>query len=626
MKLSTLLTLSFSLAGGLAAGQLLRRRHQWEKSNNQIAICVDFDDAQAAAIRAGLSFPEMLAKLAEHGATHLSLPELSLNRLQAVGLLLPYAPSRLRSTPPPVGHWNYLRGPAGLINYLAAELATRLPYTQAVPAGESILAFAGDLPTIGEIGLGFDQELAAHIRQAGLAIVPRPVSYSWPEKTLLERTLTQAAQLGPWVAFEGNMILGHEMHLNETLAAMEQHQLSLVYFSQSRHQKGDWFIAKRRAPHVILAHRFTPEEMIPLDFHAAVHNWVNLARERGIRFCYLNFFRVLHATAPLEGLSYLAHLKEGMEKAGYVVSGRDIPPTPIPTPSPTDLALAGLAPAAAAAAALSHTLQLSEPLAVPLALVATGGAMAIPFVEQAYLSGRNSHHHHHDNDHHHHDNDSHHHHHDDSHHHHHDDHEHPDLHTLYPPSYTPKLLALTATTLAPIAAQKSGAVGVIYPAGSALALAAFTSGPEYQLKIESYRGFNLDWFIPLAHTTWQIQSPTWRWALLIGLGVIWGVARQRGIEDLLAPLDPSHAEGHTHHISAAMRLVGDVLLTVGPQPARKWGWLGPAGQWASLYVQSQQTRILTQYISTIAYILGLSAMRRPERALAVTLEKLLPHA
>ena len=85
-------------------------RHRWEQTNNRVSICVDFDDANAATIRAGISFDDMLAELAAHGATHVSLPELTLERLQSLGQLTPHAPGSIPSEAPTVGHWNYLHG------------------------------------------------------------------------------------------------------------------------------------------------------------------------------------------------------------------------------------------------------------------------------------------------------------------------------------------------------------------------------------------------------------------------------------------------------------------------------------------------------------------------------------
>ena len=89
MKLSRLLSLTTTLAGVAAASRVLLRRHQWEQQHNRVAICVDFDDATAASIRAALPFDDMLHRLAENGATHISLPEWTLSRLLHSGELTP---------------------------------------------------------------------------------------------------------------------------------------------------------------------------------------------------------------------------------------------------------------------------------------------------------------------------------------------------------------------------------------------------------------------------------------------------------------------------------------------------------------------------------------------------------
>jgi hypothetical protein len=428
---------------------------------------------------------------------------------------------------------------------------------------------------------------------------------------------------------------------------MTQHGLSLVYFAESRFQRGDWFVAKRRAPHVVLGHHLTPEAMIPLDYHAAAHHWVHLARERGIRFCYIHFFRVLHATAPLEGLAYVHQLKHALQDAGFVVTAEVAQPEPVPTPSTADLALTGLSVGGLAAAAAGQLLKLPEAVSLPLALAAAGGAAALPFAEEAYQRAKTSapadhHHHHHDHDHDHpHEHEQHEHeheHHEPEHdHHHHDhDHHHANLLTLYPPSYTPKLLALATAALAPIAARhgKNGddpAAGwlesVIYPAMAAATLAAVTSGTEYALRIESYRGYNLDWFIPLAATSAALPDRRTQVVALALLAAGWLAARQRKVDDPLAAIDPAHAEGHTHHISAASVLLGDAYMMLGPQPARKWAGLGPFGQGLALALAGRGYgggAAAAAYAGTAGYILGLAAFRRPERPLQVTLRQALP--
>ncbi|HLB46759.1 MAG TPA: DUF5693 family protein [Anaerolineales bacterium] len=589
MKLSRLLSLSLSAVGSVAAARVLQRRHQWEQTHNRVAICVDFDDAYSAAVRAGMSFDDLLHKLPDHGATHLALPELTLNRLLNIGQLTPKFPVTPKGTPPRVGHWNYLGGDSHLVSALASELSARLPHTEAHVLEGNGLAFAGELQTIGQIGLGFDAFMAERIKAKGLALVPRPVSYAWPEDDLITLTLAQAAVFGKLIAFDGDMILGHEMHLNTTLDAMEREGLSLVYFAESRHQKGDWFVAKRRAPNVVIGHRFTPAEMIPFDFHAAAHHWAYLARERGVRFCYVNFFKVLHATEPLEGLHYIEHIKEALEHGGFVVTSDVGLPTPVPQPSKADLALTGLASAGAVSAAVASTFNLSESASIPLTLAAAGGVAALPYLERARSR----------------------------------------LEDQYAPSYAPKLIALTASLAPAIRSDDPLEWGseVLLNAAAGAAMAASLSGQDYHLRIEEYRGFNLDWALPLASAAMAIPDAVLRVGSLGALAVTWLLFNQRQI-DPLARFDPAHAEGHTHHLSTAARLIGDAKIALGPQPARKWAGLGAAGTALSVVLASRGKKywaVLAAMIGAMGYVFGMIGWRRPERALKVTTREALPN-
>jgi hypothetical protein len=91
--------------------------------------------------------------------------------------------------------------------------------------------------------------------------------------------------------------------------------------------------------------------------------------------------------------------------------------------------------------------------------------------------------------------------------------------------------------------------------------------------------------------------------------------------DLLAQVDPGHAQGHTHHISAAMAMVGDMMMTIGPKPARKWAGLGPAAQAASVVLAQHGQKngaVAAAAIGVLGNMLGLVGFRRPERGLMIT--------
>jgi hypothetical protein len=602
MRLSSLLNLGLIAVGTAASLKTLRRRHAWEQANQQTYIVLDYDDALAVCTRTGISLAEFLPLARDHGATHVSLPELTLDRLMRQGRLAPTAPMPQPGEPLPVGRWVYLASTEPeLLHHLTIELRARVPAsnTRMLPAPyPPLLAFTGDLPTLAEMGLGFEAKAAAEILLSGLGLVPRPVSFSWPEDRLVERTLAQVAGLGAQiVAFDGDLILGHEMHLDTTVRCLEEHGLHFAYFCETRHQKGDWFVAKRLAPkgQVILAHGFTPAAMVPEDFHSAAHHWGMLAHARGIRLCYLNVFRRIHATDPLECLKYLEHVRKNLEAYDGKTS-----PGVLAAPDRDALALTGLTSAGAVAMAATEALNLSEPLALGLTVASAAGAAALP-----YLDRPRGH-----------------------------------LEESYPPSYAPKLLALAGASAAPLAAvsveTRHGAsllASALVQAGTAASLAALTTAQDYQQRIEAYRSLNADLFLPLAGTLLSafrgqgdhishVGGPAGRpYLILAALGLGW-YAANKFAPDVLGLIDRDLPAGHTHHLSAAQRFIGDALITLGLRPGRKWGGLGLAGLAAARALRKMKRADLAlaaSLVSVVGHALMLAAFRKPERPLAETL-------
>ena len=97
--------------------------------------------------------------------------------------------------------------------------------------------------------------------------------------------------------------------------------------------------------------------------------------------------------------------------------------------------------------------------------------------------------------------------------------------------------------------------------------------------------------------------------------------------DPLVRFDPAHAEGHTHHLSAAARMIGDAKIVLGPQPSRKWFGLGAFASALSVLFASNGQKSLASVAalaSATGNTMGLVAFRRPERSLQVTLKEALP--
>lgn len=652
-------------AGMAAAVQPLLRRQAWDQANRTVAIALDYDDVVEASVRAGIAVDDLLHRLWHSGATHLTIPEDTLARLMVQGRIGTTIPRRPLAEQPPFGRWTYLAAHEdGLLSRLQLELAARQPQLGArliEPDGRGLLVFSGDLPAVQDVGLGFDSALAQAARAAGLEPLPRPVSYPWPTVNTIERSLAQAAALADtsvldqpaMVAFQGTgtpghvgeLILGHEMLMRDTIKALRHHRLALAYFVESRHQRGDWFVAKSLAPDVVLAHEFTQAQLIVEDMHSAAYRWGILAREKGIRLCLLRLFKVVHATTPLDCIAYVAAVADALvNREGMLLSGRpDFRPAhvhhshdhghshshdhghhhhdhesstdhglqdadrktqitdpeprtahsalrtshPAPrTPHPTPWL--ALIPAGAGALVAANILGLPERLASAVALA----GLAVPLVV-AQLDRPTG-----------------------------------DLDATFHTSYGPKLVALGIATLAPLAAGLAGQrrgwlgllEGLLVQEAASIGLAAVVAEHDYVLRIEEVRTANLDWMVPLAGTVAAGLVPAeapavWRLMLAGTLGAAGLAVTRVGIlpTDPLSVLDTEHTVEHTHHLSRFQAALGDARMAISPRPLRKWTGLTLAVQAAAALLpgRAADAALVAGTMGAVAYLTGFRQAARP---------------
>ena len=278
----------------------------------------------------------------------------------------------------------------------------------------------------------------------------------------------------------------------------------------------------------------------------------------------------------------MEHIREELEGLGLTLGVSQT--AVLRAPDRDTLALAALAPAGAASLAVSEVLGLGAPAQIAVTALSAAGAALLP-----YLDRPRGH-----------------------------------LEHDYPPSYAPKLLALAGASAAPAAAVLGGnlASAAFIQAGAAVSLAALTTGQEYQQRIETYRAMNLDWALPLAAVLIRRSRGRGRWVGLGLVGAAWLLARRR-TPDLLGDLDQDLPAGHTHHLSAAQRIIGDTTIALGPRPGRKWAGLGLAGLAAAGVLDRlgySELADAAAILATAANSLMLAAFRQPGRPLAVTIE------
>lgn len=650
------------MAAGVAASvKGLFERWQWEENNVLVGIMLDWDDVQAVAARAveaDLDLATLLRRYQAGGANYLSIPEITIGRLLAKGEVM----TDQGSDPDRV----YLRARTNdLANLIVTELQARLPQVKpaSTKAKKPLVSFKGDLPTIAEVGLGFNPAHVELARQAELGFVPRPVGFSWMQPEMIARTLNQAVELGAkLVAIQGTLVPGHEFNMSTTIATLKAHSLKCAYFSESRHQRGDWHLVKHltRDGLVVLAHEFQPEELLEEDWHTVSDRWARLATEAGIRLCSVRFFRAIHAGDPLESVDYIQTLAQALRRAGFV--GGQVGAVNLtafhPHQDPLILAGAGLG-AAGAIGLAADLLPLPDQVKVMGAGAAALALTGLPFLEQT--RGHNAgHHHNHDHDHHHHDHDHDHHH---DHHHHHDhNHDHGHSHGPDPATaYASKGIGLAAAIAYPAAAMAAvgqnpltaAAQAVIVGAAGAATLGAAVADIDYTLNVEPYRSYNLDWLLPLglaaalpllkkteppqSHGLWSRlahhasrithhshpQNPKWPWLPLAGLVLFALKLFAEGNQDPLARLDREHRHSHTHHLSAFQRLLGDSKMALAPKPLRKWSLLAPLGTVCAVIFARrgrQEAAALALTVAAAGQVASLNGFRNAQRPFLKTVE------
>jgi hypothetical protein len=652
LKLHQLLGYGLIATGTGLTMQSLTRRYLWEQTNTRAVIMLNWDDVQAVATRALSNGPKddtrpgvdtllLLRQYRENGATHLAIPEITLTRMMQQGEInVIQGKSTARV---------YLMArSAALAEWLNIELQARLPQLDSKREQQDIVSFRGDLPSVVEIGLGFVAEHAVLAEQAGLRLAVRPIGYSWVQEEMIDRTMQQAADLGAaLVAYEGALIPGHEFKIQHTVEAMRRHGLIYAYFRETRHQKGDWFLAKHLVEDglVLLAHEFTATELLDEDLHTAAYRWGTLAVEGGVRVCSIRFFRILHAADPLESVAYVREIAQALRRARLRLSASDDAKMPVlPGSGQERLGLVGVGLSTAGAIGLA-----TDMLPLPgwlKSLKAVGSAVVLgglPLLgdwdwSQAQQDAHHNHSHH-DHDHsHHHSHDHQHHGHHARDHHHHDEHPH-HHHGPAPASttYIQKGLALAATAAFPAAtAAIKGpdpacvlSQGLLLSVAGAAAVGATTVEADYLAGIEEYRGYNLDWLFPLGLTAGagalsarSSMSPLVRWLPLTGIGIM-GLRSLVGnlSGDVPATLDREHRHAHTHHLSQFQAKVGDLKLAASPRPLRKWSMLAPMGLVAALiFRQTDRSALVTAAEMTAAagQVATLTGFRQGQRPLPHT--------
>lgn len=249
-----------------------------------------------------------------------------------------------------------------------------------VPVGRSFLVPQAVCRTA-ELGLGYDAQAAAIIREAGLGVVARPRSALVTSAESARNSLRLAQAVGARIVmFLGTEVVGNPLCLAATKDGLDANQLKFGWLELSP-QLGADKLARLLEGRVVRTHSISEDEMHILTADQAADRYVRAVRERGIRALYVRFL----PTAPngqdllSANLAYLEGIANRLRAIGYTVGEPDVPPAVETRPALRAAIGVGLAAVAVMAASAAGWEWILSPLgllaaaAIAAALGAAGG-------------------------------------------------------------------------------------------------------------------------------------------------------------------------------------------------------------------------------------------------------------
>lgn len=326
---------AMAAVGLAAAAWQLSQRVGCERPG-EVALVLDWDEIQRLAGASGLGIQKVLHRL-QGLATHVALSEDTFDALMNRGV------AQVLSGP--LVPQSFV--PAGYVVVNAATWAAGDQIQQALRAKgiafEPTVEGGGVLPPImpvgrsflvpqavcqaREFGLGYDEQAAALVKQAGLRLVARPRSALVSSAEAVKGSLGLAQAAGASiVVFLGTEVLGNPLCLAATKDALDSNNLKFGWLELSP-QLGADRLARMLEGRVLRTHSITDDEMHVLTPDQATDRYLRAVRERGIRVLYVR----LLPTAP-EGqdilsanVAFLNGIANRLRASGYTLGEPSLP-------------------------------------------------------------------------------------------------------------------------------------------------------------------------------------------------------------------------------------------------------------------------------------------------------------
>ncbi|MCX7597965.1 MAG: DUF5693 family protein [Armatimonadetes bacterium] len=389
MSARSMVVAVMAVAGIAAAAWQLSQRVQSERPGN-VAIVLDWDEILRLAAASGTSTQELLQRL-RGAASHVALVEDNLPGLRDRGIVQVLSGPLVPQTFVPAGYlvinvatWTHadqiqqaLRAKGIMFEPTIQAGGTLAPI---IPVGRSFLVPQA-ICRATELGLGYDAQAAALIRQAGLELVARPRSALVGSEESVKGCLGLARAVGARIViFVGAEVVGNPLCLAATKEGLDANQLKFGWLELSP-QLGADRLARILEGRVVRTHSISEDEMHVLTAEQAADRYVRAVRERGIKALYVRFLPTAPSGHDLlsANLAYLENIAARLRSHGYAIGEPDVPP-PLETHpglrAGVGLGLAAVAVAAAGALGWGWVLSplgMLAAAAIATALGAAGG-------------------------------------------------------------------------------------------------------------------------------------------------------------------------------------------------------------------------------------------------------------
>lgn len=284
-----LIAYGLMLSGLVLSLPAVLRRWQWDDNNVLVGLVLDWHDIQA--IDATTPIATLLARYKQHGATHVLLPELTLQRL---------ATSQQISVTHTADQVYLHSADDTLLVWLADILAQRCPQLQMRhDAQESAIVVQGTLDAVAEVGLGCCADEIDFIQATGLTPVAYLMTPTADTLAMLFRRKVRLVMPAPSATLTPALIETMQ-HMGLTLAYVAPHHREVAH-----HLATSGLAIQAHAPML--------PPMSEADFASY---WTQQVVESGVRLCVIHYFPLIDTTAI--ALSYVQTLTKHLKTASFL--------------------------------------------------------------------------------------------------------------------------------------------------------------------------------------------------------------------------------------------------------------------------------------------------------------------